>query len=124
MAMGDGTFGIGVNPGLPLDMFYWVFLHETAHAYLSDVILPDHEEAANELASIWAVWIARRYPTDERELMQWLTRLEGYHASNPGVYFFSKGANAGRIIPSAGLVRSLARDRRQIAGVMVNYGNV
>ena len=98
---------IALAPNLSIGALYAVILHEAAHVYLKHVVLPDHEAAAHELSSIWAVSIARREPTDERELIGWLARLETYHQQNRNAYQFSKGANAGRIIPSPDMVRTM-----------------
>jgi hypothetical protein len=105
----DDTCLIVIDPGASLGSLYQVFLHETAHAYLYGISLPDVEEAVWELASYWAVWIARRNPRDHYELLQWLGKLEGYHAANRRDFIFQKGANRGRILPSAATVQGLRR---------------
>lgn len=101
----QGAYCISLDKRLPIGRTYEVFLHETAHAYINArrVIVQDREAAAWEIASYWAVWVARRAPANIGECMQYLARLQHYHTQATGQpRRFYAGKNAGRTLPGMG----------------------
>ena len=97
----ENIFVIGLDPRQSLGDLYQIFLHEVGHAFTAGWELPDRERAAWEIASIWAVWIARRNPNDLSELIVFLRKLRRYHEKNSNDYTFTMGANRGMRLPMA-----------------------
>ncbi len=96
---------IGILLGRTPGETFQILLHEAAHGYADDLNLPDREEAARELANVWHVWV-KRNPQNTNELMEFLERLKGYHEENTTDRYFTWGANAGRLLPSAHNLRT------------------